>query len=238
MNKWLASLFGKKESAAPAEEDAAAYPIFPDQLDRKQRSEHLLTEAGIPINAHLPMIESEQETEIRSLEDIAQRLLALMAAAVKAEGVSKQDVDSFIKDRGVAPFLSADEAAFIADDDPDERSRIQFSWQYECASTLLWALKLTDAPLGLPDQICDVTYLAETVRDTDDLTVNGVRTVGEVLDEADLIYRCHWAVRQASLDGSATPGGLEPGVTMERHKALNWLIRYNEADWDDVTTDT
>jgi hypothetical protein len=33
-------------------------------------------------------------------------------------------------------------------------------------------------------------------------------------------------------------GGLDPGVTMERHHALNGLIGYDDADWDDVATDT
>jgi len=27
-------------------------------------------------------------------------------------------------------------------------------------------------------------------------------------------------------------------IIVERHRALNWLIRYMNQDWDDVTTDT
>lgn len=247
MIKWLAGLFGKKavadsvgstpqKSTFPA--DMSDHRTNPDQFERKARSEALLVKEDVPLNTWLPMIESEEETESRSPDEIAQRLLALVAVAVKGEGVDQRDVDAFVEKRSVRPFFSPAEAAFMAIDEPDERSRIQFSWQYECAWVMLWALKLTDTPLGLPRQICDVTYLAETVRDAHNLAGNGVRSVRELLDEADLIYRCHWAVRQASLDGSGVPGRLDGGVAMERHRALNWLIRYDEADWDDVTTDT
>ncbi|MDR2636809.1 MAG: DUF4272 domain-containing protein [Zoogloeaceae bacterium] len=31
---------------------------------------------------------------------------------------------------------------------------------------------------------------------------------------------------------------MEPGVTMERHYALNWLIGYMDQEWDDISTDT
>jgi len=29
-----------------------------------------------------------------------------------------------------------------------------------------------------------------------------------------------------------------PGVIYERHYALNWMIRYGEQEWDDVSFDT
>ncbi len=70
------------------------------------------------------------------------------------------------------------------------------------------------------------------------LTPLGERAIAEVLDEADLIYRYHWAARDARLKGRQPPAGLNLDVIQERHKALNWLIDYDRAEWDDVTTDT
>ena len=58
------------------------------------------------------------------------------------------------------------------------------------------------------------------------------------LRQADLIYRYHWAVTNARLKGQRAPAALDPGVTQERHHALNWLIGYNEQDCDHVSTDT
>jgi hypothetical protein len=32
--------------------------------------------------------------------------------------------------------------------------------------------------------------------------------------------------------------GLEAGVVLERHYALNGFIRYLDSEWDDISTDT
>ena len=53
----------------------------------------------------------------------------------------------------------------------------------------------------------------------------------------DRIYRYHWAVRDARIRGESVDG-LDAGVVVERHYALNWLIGYLDQAWDDITTDT
>ena len=63
-----------------------------------------------------------------------------------------------------------------------------------------------------------------------------VQTV--ILDEADRIYRYDWACADARIKGRDAPAGLDPGVVVERHRMFNWLIRYMDAAWDDVRTDT
>jgi hypothetical protein len=60
----------------------------------------------------------------------------------------------------------------------------------------------------------------------------------QILDQADLIYRYHWAVVDARVKGKQPPAGLDPGIVYERHYALNWLIRYSDQEWDDISTDT
>ena len=42
----------------------------------------------------------------------------------------------------------------------------------------------------------------------------------------------------ARISGRQPPAGLDPGVVYERHYALNWLIRYSDQEWDDISTDT
>jgi hypothetical protein len=65
-----------------------------------------------------------------------------------------------------------------------------------------------------------------------------LRDFSQILDQADLIYRYHWAVVDARVKQKPAPAGLEKGVVMERHYALNWLIGYMNQAWDDVSTDT
>ena len=212
--------------------------VTEEQLARKRRSEAVLRAEGIPFIAHLPAIESAGEVTERSAAEVAGRLQALTIVAVKAEGLGQEAIANIVAERGLGSLFSPREKAFIDDPQPNRQDCIQFIWRYEAAWVLLWALNMSDAPLGLPRKICDVPFLAETIRDEPDLAARGLRPVAELLDEADLIYRCHWATRQARLKGQDVPAGLDPGVTMERHYALNWLIGYGDRAWDDVDTST
>jgi hypothetical protein len=65
-----------------------------------------------------------------------------------------------------------------------------------------------------------------------------LRPAVEILDALDLHYRLHWLVRQARLDGKPLPAGVDAGVVSERHHALNWLTRFEEAGWDETDTPT
>lgn len=212
--------------------------LYQDQVLRKAWAEDLLIEAGVPVNKHLPCIEGQAETTLRSAREVADRLLALAIVAVKGEGLEHDRVLQLATERQAWDLFTAKEAAFIRDPSPSEHDRIQFVWRYEAAWVLLWALDPDAGPLPYPDSICDVPLLAQTVRDTPDLAISGLQSANNILNEADLIYRCHWAVRQASIDGTEPPAGLDPGVVMERHYALNWLIGYMDQDWDDISTDT
>lgn len=212
--------------------------IFQDQLLRKQFTIDMLRQEGIPAIDHLPVIESEAEAELPSAEQIAQRLTALAIVAVKGEGLEAEAVDAIVNERGIRDWFTPNETAFLADRAPSDHDRLQFVWRYEAAWVLYWALNFIPGRIGMPREICDVPALAATVRDTPDLTVNGVHPVGHVLTEADLIYRCHWAVRDAQINGKPIPGDLEPGVVMERHHAFNWLVQHRDTPWDDIDTST
>jgi hypothetical protein len=249
---WIRKVFGGKreEKARPAPAEAVHPPIqvdLPpapgdtltgDQFRRKQWAEEMLRAEGVPLNPHLPAIESEAQTSLRKADEVADRLLALTLVGVKGEGIEQEVIEEIIDERNARALFTPAELAFIDDPDPTLQDRTQFSWRYEAAWVLLWALQHLPGPLGRPDRICDVPLLAAIVRDEADLARHGLRSANDILNEADLIYRYHWAIRQARLEGSAPPAGLDPGVTMERHHALNWLIGYNEDDWDDVSTDT
>jgi hypothetical protein len=137
-------------------------------------------------------------------------------------------------------FFSPKERAFLATASPDEQQRAQFAWRYEAACVLMWALSYTDS-LGRPDRPCNVEPIIGIITHGDrEGFFRGarLRPQREILDQADLIYRYHWAVTEARLHNQPAPAGLNPDVVMERHYALNWLIGYMGQEWDDVSTDT
>jgi len=207
---------------------------------RKQRSIAILKKENVPYIEHLPLIETESESLRRTTEEVALRAIALNFVAVKGEGLEHEVVNNLIKEFKIETELSPDEKKFIDDPNPSEHDKIQFCWRYECYWVMLWALGFIDQ-LGYPDQVCDVEKAVLILKDNgrdNFLRKAELRPQIEILDQADLYYRYHWATRQAELDRQEAPANLNGGVVMERHYALNWLIGLEQADWDDVSTDT
>lgn len=214
--------------------------ISAEALDRKLRSETILRAEGVPFFAQLPVIETTTEVLKRPKEEVALRTLCLLFVAAKGEGLGQELVEQLLEFYELRPHLSPKELAFVLDNSPSQHDRIQFTWRHEAAWTLLWALGFV-VELGKPAQICDVEFGARTMAETTTsqfIEDSELRPIADILDQADLIYRYHWAVRNAQLKGQQIPAGLDPGVTEERHYALNWLIGCTEQAWDHVTTGT
>ena len=215
--------------------------ISESQRQRKKRSEAILRQEGVPFIDHLPVVEDERTAEFRSLEGVAWRAMALNLVAVKGEGLDQKRVLEIVEQYSLRSAFTPKEKEFIFNDYPSEQDRIQFSWRYEAYWILLWALNYIE-DLGRPDEVCDVPRAVSVMvdRDADEFIRDAkLRRLEEILDATDLIYRYHWACRDASLNGRTSPARLNPSVVLERHHALNWLVGYGDnADWDDVTTDT
>lgn len=214
--------------------------ISKQAIDRKRRSEVVLRSEGVPISPNLPVIESEGNLKRRSTDEVAFRALALLTVAVKGEGLEQPIVDRIVKDYALETHFSPAERAFILNPNPTQHERIQFAWRYEAAWVMLWSLGYVES-LGKPDGICDVPRAVEFMhkRSAKQFIADArPRELSAILEQADLIYRYHWAVVDARIKGEEFPAGLEPGVTLERHYAFNWLIGCMDQEWDDVSTDT
>ena len=214
--------------------------ISEEASDRKSRSEALLKDRNVPINQHLPYIEDENEALKRGKEEVALRAMALLIVAAKAEGLEQEAVDKLIENYDLSSVLSPNERSFVEDPSPSQFDRTQFIWRYEGAWVLLWALSYVE-DLAPPTSICDVpaavTFLAERSREQF-IADAKLRPISDLLDANDLIYRYHWAVVDARVNGLEIPSEIDSSVVLERHYALNWLIGYMDQEWDDVSTDT
>jgi hypothetical protein len=205
---------------------------------RKRRSIEVLQRENVPWIEWLPVISTAAEVKPRKAVEIVRRAMCLFALAAAGALGERDRPRAQVEGAGLVLHLSPRERAFLLGEEPPARDYIAFSWGIEAALALLWAAGLADRlprpNVTVGDEIgqllapWNVQALVDRSR---------LRSLDAVLDEADLIYRYHWATRQASLDGREPPAGLETGVVVERHRALSWLIRYEE-HWDDVTTDT
>jgi uncharacterized protein DUF4272 len=211
-----------------------------EALARKQRSIARLRAEGVPVNEGLPTIETEAEAKFRTTEQAALRAMTLCIVASRAEGLDEKTTEKLISDFRLPDTLTPKEKKFIFNPKPSDHDRLQLVCRYECYWVLLWALGFVE-DLERPQNNCDVKRSVRILRDhgrEEFLKKAKLRSNKEILDAADLIYRYHWAVRDAQLNGRKVPAGLDPDVVMERHYVLNWLVGYGDLDWDDVATDT
>ncbi|NBP70068.1 MAG: DUF4272 domain-containing protein [Cytophagia bacterium] len=188
-----------------------------------------------------PTVEEEDEVKVRSPKEIAKRLLCLtyLCYAIEDEE-SKAQVIEFLKKDNLWDRVTDDEKLLFTKPKLTDQERVNVSWRSEAIWLLLWTIKKVDE-LDLPlDEvnIADIVdRLPKLMSSTKDFIESAeIRATGEILDQSDLIYRLHWATRQAELDNNVELD-LNPSIVVERHYAINWVTYYAD-NWDDITTDT
>jgi hypothetical protein len=211
--------------------------------ERRAASEALLKERGIPLNLDLPLIEADEDVTLRSPEEVLHRLIALWAVVGTSFLKETPDFRNYLVQRKLETWLSPRERAFLLADSRSEDDCIQYTWKLECLYFLAWCARLVEC-IEIP---CNQSNVDSIVRlfpqETEDPVelqqAIRIRSKDEIMAWADLLYRLHWAVRDARLSNRQEPHNVDGSVVKEWHLAVNWMIRYNGQDnWDDVTTDT
>lgn len=211
--------------------------------ERKQRNIQLLREMNVITSANLPVISDENQTSIRSAEEVAQRVAVLAAVNTVAFGyLDGAAVISYLQQHQLWDKTTDAEKAFLHD--PQEEQKTKETWKCEDIWVLLWALKKVPS-LGEMDALCNLDMVPEEAfpfrgpaSDPAAFLNNAtdIRTTTEILDANDLYYRANWSCVDARIKGEKEP--LHPGIVYERHYALNWLINYKNQSWDAVRCDT
>lgn len=209
-------------------------------IQRKLETETYIKSIGIPINEHLPLIEEEKEVRIRTAHEIAKRILVLTYLNYIVEvPESKKEIIKFFKTEKIWDSVSEVEKEYFKNE-LTEQDKINISWRTEAIWMLLWMIKKVDK-LELPISQVEVNNILERMpefmTDTKDFISKAeLRTVAEILDYSDLIYRLHWAARDNDLN-RRKPLKIDSSIVEERHYAINWATYY-EDNWDEITTDT
>lgn len=225
--------------ANDASMDAQARVPYPAQAwARKSASEAALAGRGIEVPDNLPPLVSEDELVLQDRDDIVGRARALLLISLRAESVASGEpmsADTLLSKMPLADdYLSPEERTFIEKETPSQQECAQFMWRYESLYLLEWALGMVDQ-LPFPAEPCDT---ASTVAKLIEMRGPSVRPAVEILDALDLTYRLHWHIRQQRLKKRGEAAGVDADVVMERHHALNWLVRFQHAGWDMVDTPT
>lgn len=228
--------------------------IGEEEIARRKRSRSILKDKYIYVPAWYPVIESEAEAHCRTKEEIAERAVALLIVSLYSEcrvseKMSYEEACNFVKgiidQYDANKMFSPEEIAYLNNPDSTEQEQTQYSWQYENLFVMEWALGLVEGMdnLDYPDHICDVPLTVQLLNEfesfDDILEKAEPKSNKQLLDECDLIFCLDWACVDTRVHKLPAPAGLDSGVVVERHKALNWLVGADErADWDDVGTDT
>jgi hypothetical protein len=210
-----------------------------EQLQRKEKYTNIVASFNIPVSESLPVIEDSESIKPRSSKEIADRAIAVAVAAVKGEGMEYDEVIGIVKEWGIMSYFSPDESQFINKRNVTDQERIKFAWRYEGLDVLLWALGYK-SELPKPNQICDVKNdISIIINNKGNLLSKNskLRSSKEILDMADYYYRLHWSAIELRLNRKSSES-INEEIIMERHYALNWLIRYMGQEWDDISTDT
>ena len=215
--------------------------MSPEQ--RKTISETRLHKRGIRLNLQLPEIETNEEVQLRTADELLHRLVALWIVSGAASSRDTAHFRAYVTHHAIESWLSAQERAFLWNDAPDESDVHQFTWRREALFFLAWCAGLIDTidiPSGTSG-VASIVVLFPLEMEAPNELKNAIqiRTKDAILNWADLLYRLHWAVRHASLIGKSSPANLDGAVVREWHQAANWMTGYEEEDdWDLVGTDT
>ncbi|MEM9587541.1 MAG: DUF4272 domain-containing protein [Planctomycetota bacterium] len=224
-------------------DDQAQIPFPRAARQRKAQTEVELRNRLIEVPEALPPIPAECEVSVRSATEVALRASSLFLVAVRAESLAADrplPAEQF-QQRAPEAFaaMSPRETEFMHSATPDQQAVAEMAWRYEALYALQWALGL-QPEWKWPDEICDVPAVAGVMVDRNHATLmmSKLRPTTAILDQADVNYRLLWSARQAGLEQREPPAGIDGGVLSERQHAFNWLIRYDDNDWDDVDTPT
>lgn len=225
--------------------------ISTEGQERRKRSLELIKSRCIYVPSRLPLLETEEEAAFRPANEIAGRLAALLAVSLYSEcllgeNMEAEEARGFVQgvlDRFEGEtYLSPKEKSYLENPQSTREERVRFSWQYENLFVMEWALGFIEE-LPFPDHLCDVPFTVRLLNDFSSLDEvlesSSPKSSKELLDAADLIYCLDWACVDARVNGLPAPAGMDGGVTMERHKSLNWLMGFDQsAPWDEVDTPT
>jgi len=200
-------------------------------------------------------IDDDEETNLREPAEVARRVVVLSAVTYRADGGDRDRALELIEREDLWPHVSPQEQDFLRAEESEPELAQKLLWRLEGLWVLVWALGDLDLPW--PAGFCDVPRLTMTVRDyegrADFVERAALRPKSEILDALQLTLLQHWAIRDAFIHRREIPADLDwsggapmmpvrgcpaTGVVAERHHALNWLVRFGDADWDDVDTPT
>lgn len=220
-----------------------------NQVERRNRSMQELFQKSIYC-IELPVNPDDSEVTLRTPEEVAKRAVGLLAVSVFSELLIKNHktpdqarayIQELIQHFGIyniEDIVTPSELGYYYSTTPTQAAQLNYIWAYGDLWCMEWALGLTE--WTEPNRMCNVQQAVKNMTQfnsiNDIVRKTRMRSKQEILDKADIIYRMDWVAVNAYIKGMKPPALINPTIVKDRHRALNWLWRFGNSDWDNVDT--
>jgi hypothetical protein len=177
----------------------------------------------------------------RSQDEVLDRTLALGAAVAASFDAPREELLEWLRESSLDAALTPSERAFLDGSGCTPKDQIRMTWHSERLVVLLWALgKVENMPV--PGAQCSIAVLEELLPPYGDESLKDFRATARMRTEDDLfdaafeIQELHVVALQRVKHPGYRPSApdVDLEVISERHHAINWLVGYESASWDDV----
>jgi hypothetical protein len=205
-------------------------------LDRiKADSEAILRSWEAEVNPSLPRIEDLSEVTPRSAEDVASRICGLAYVVEFGFGAPADQAIQNLKAFDLWNSLSQSERDLLEAGAPDKQQLVNCTWLAEGIAALMWVIGRAELH---HDRQCDDNLSHQIPRRVDPthfIRSARRRSLSEIQQMVDLLYRLHWYTRNCRLAGKDCR--FDEGLVWEHRRAIDWAYGV-EADWDEIPSDT
>lgn len=190
----------------------------------------------------LPLHSDADFDWIRDAHDVAARCHAIAAALALQQGAPAQRIRGALEDNDLERWLADRERRYLRHLEREitlsaeelHQTAVDISWREEALWALLWSVAIVgDLP---PDELCDrdpfYERLAPGMDPAQGRTDLVLRPLHEIAAMLDFYYCLHWHARNAQYHGQMWDPEIEPGVVLERRRALEWL--FQDVAWEEV----
>ena len=216
------------------------------QYNRREKNNLFIKKQGIACYENLPLIGSSNKVKLKSLDIICERAFASFIAIQVACDINNNNYEESIK--YFFPILYDLNLLFSLNSKEERITKgayapqdvIDVEWEYEDLWSLFFALGLVD-DISDGGKLADCNFIIETIASCKNVyefeKKCKLRDIEEILDMLDLYYRYNWACTEKRINKETNIGNLNPGIVIERRRALEWLIS-KKKDWYDISLDT
>lgn len=214
-----------------------------ESVFRRKETLFSLRDRGIYVIDELPIIPNEEKVVLKSAEEIAKRLIALLTISVYSESLAqgkdiievKKFAQKIINKYEAQSFFTPKEIEYLQDNEVDKDKAVSLISRYESLYVIEWLLGYVyDMPF--PEKKCDAAFIVKMLLQYNsiDEIVNSceIRDIDTILRETDLMTCLNWACEYSDKYGLKAPKKIDKYIVYERYKSFKWLTE--DIDWDDI----